>query len=94
MSDMTYGPAFDENLDGARIRFQLDVIREVLKPGEWWTLDELAQTTGYPPASISAQLRHLRKERFGSYTVDKRRHSRGGGLWEYRLDPASGPRSV
>jgi hypothetical protein len=31
----------------------------------WLTLEELAKLTHYPPASISAQLRHLRKQEFG-----------------------------
>lgn len=37
----------------------------------------------YPENSISAQLRHLRKLRFGSFQVDKRH--KGNGLWEYRV---------
>lgn len=76
---------------------QSDVIREVmLSAGEcdtWLTLDELAKLTKYPPASISAQLRHLRKPRHGSFVVEKRRreaeevarHAAGGPVWEYRL---------
>jgi hypothetical protein len=59
----------------------------------WLTLDELAKLTHYPPASISAQLRHLRKPRFGGFVVDKRprefgRAMRGeefGTVWEYQL---------
>jgi hypothetical protein len=52
----------------------------------WRTLDEIAAVTGDPTASISAQLRHLRKPRFGSYIVKKRR--RGDlslGLYEYQV---------
>ena len=42
--------------------------------------------TDDPHASISAQLRHLRKEKFGSYNIEKRpRGDRSNGLWEYRL---------
>jgi hypothetical protein len=59
----------------------------------WLTLDELARLTHYPPASISAQLRHLRKPRFGGFAVEKRprefgRAMRGeefGTVWEYQL---------
>ncbi|KKL56177.1 hypothetical protein LCGC14_2247980, partial [marine sediment metagenome] len=36
------------------------------------TLCEIEDLTGDPPASISAQLRHLRKERFGAHTVERR----------------------
>jgi len=55
---------------------QRDVLRDVmLSAGEcdaWLTLEELASMTSYPPASISAQLRHLRKTRHGGYRLDKR----------------------
>ena len=76
---------------------QTDLIRDVmLSAGEcdtWLTLEELARLTRYPPASISAQLRHLRKPRFGSFAVEKRpreadrlvRSVTGGPVWEYRL---------
>ena len=42
-----------------------------------------AVATGDPPESVSAQLRHLRKERFGSHTVEKK--YLGDGLYVYRL---------
>jgi hypothetical protein len=59
----------------------------------WLTLDELAKLTHYPPASIPAQLRHLRKPRFGGFVVEKRQRLsskllRGedfGTVWEYHL---------
>jgi hypothetical protein len=44
---------------------QRDVLRDVMLSAAecvtWLTLEELARMTSYPPASISAQLRHLRK---------------------------------
>src|SRR5260370_40960636 len=57
------------------------------------TLEELSKLTHYPPASISAQLRHLRKPEFGGYAVEKRprvvdKALRGEDLgtgWEYPL---------
>jgi hypothetical protein len=76
---------------------QGDVIREVMlsagECGTWLTLDELARLTKYPPASISAQLRHLRKPRHGAFVVEKRqrevdevaRQVAAGPVWEYRL---------
>jgi len=59
----------------------------------WLTLEELTKLTHYPPASISAQLRHLRKLEFGGYEVEKRQRLSGsilhgedfGTAWEYRL---------
>jgi hypothetical protein len=80
-------------------RKQREVIRDVmLSAGQcatWVTLEELAKLTHYPPASISAQLRHLRKTRFGGFAVVKRsravnkvlRAEGFGTLWEYAIDP-------
>lgn len=53
----------------------------------WMTLRELSELTGYGEASISAQLRHLRKTKFGGYVVAKRRRgpARSDGIWEYRI---------
>ena len=52
----------------------------------WMTLRELAELTNYGEASISAQLRHLRKPHFGGYVVAKRRRGPAtNGAWEYRI---------
>jgi hypothetical protein len=53
--------------------------------GEWRTLAELSRATGIPEASASADLRHLRKSRFGGHTVNKRRRQPEGATWEYQL---------
>ena len=85
MSDMNFGPAYDEELDGKRVHTQMDVIRRfmVKEWPEWQSLAEIECVLGYPQASVSAQLRHLRKRRFGSYVVEKQR--RTTGTWEYRV---------
>jgi hypothetical protein len=79
------------------LRKQREVIRDVmLSAGQcatWLTLDELAKLTHYPQASISAQLRHLRKPRNGAHTVVKRcrttnkamRAEGFAALWEYSV---------
>jgi len=83
----TFGPAFDPAKDGARVGKQHAVIRDfMLGRDEWLTLAELEEALGYPQASISAQLRHLRKPQFGSHRVDKRRRA-GAGTWEYAVRP-------
>ena len=74
-----YVPTRDE----ARLTSQHERLREVMSDGGWHTLSEISQLTGDPEASMSAQLRHLRKPRFGSHAVD-RRHV-GDGLYEYRV---------
>ena len=61
-------------------------IFKAIKDCSWNTLVEIQDLTVDPQASISAQLRNLRKERFGSYLIEKRyRGDRLNGLWEYRL---------
>lgn len=79
----TFGPAYDEQLDGTRIKDQMGRIQAWMQRGEWYSLAEIARATGDGEASVSAQLRHLRKPRFGGFTVEKRR--RTTGTWEYRL---------
>lgn len=69
--------------DSPRLQNQMVAIKSILIRGGWHTLQELEKMTGFPQASISAQLRHLRKKRFGGHIID-RRHL-GGGLYEYRL---------
>ena len=81
-------------------RRQRDVLCDVMLSARqceaWLTLDELSKLTHYPPASISAQLRHLRKPEFGGYAVEKRQRAAGrilrgedfGTVWEYQLKRA------
>jgi hypothetical protein len=83
---------------------QLAAIREVMMRAfcgdVWLTLGEIAEATEFGEASISAQLRHLRKARHGRYRVEKRRRRtavavkesflaerNGAVIWEYRVLP-------
>jgi hypothetical protein len=77
---------------------QRDILRDVMlaagKYGAWMTLRELARLTRYGEASISAQLRHLRRAECGGYVLMKRvREAEIVGseehfvVWEYRLIP-------
>ena len=85
---------------------QLAAIRELMlracARGVWLSLGEIAEATEFAEASISAQLRHLRKPHHGAHCVEKRRReaARGGAargtirdgrrgpvLWEYRVLP-------
>ena len=79
----TFGPAYVQALDETRIHDQMGRIKEFMLPGYWHSLLEISAVTGAPEASVSAQLRHLRKPRFGGWIVEKRR--RTAGTWEYRL---------
>jgi hypothetical protein len=80
------GPSFDPQFDQDRLTKQIGRVFDVMSRGQWMTLRELAAATGDPEASCSAQLRHLRKPRFGSYVIERRhRGDRQAGLYEYRL---------
>lgn len=80
------GPAYDAPIDHGRLTKQHERIRVLMLDGAWRTLSEIADATGDPVASISAQLRHLRKPRFGSHIVERRaRADRSAGLFEYRI---------
>ena len=86
--------------DARRLRSQREIIRDVMLSAadcdSWLTLGELRALTRYGEASISAQLRHLRKTEYGGYEVVKRHREgvsptrsgtdgRGECVWEYRL---------
>lgn len=80
------GADYSPEHDDTRLTGQLLRVKSCMADGAWRTLAEIETVTGDPQASISAQLRHLRKARFGSYKVDKRpRGERCHGLFEYRL---------
>jgi|TARA_R110000851_G_scaffold251458_1_gene403942 Fic family protein len=79
------GATYDPILDKKRLTSQVRRIYSLMIDGKWRTLQEIEEITKCPQASISAQLRHLRKARFGSNTVNKKRNAIGSGLYEYQL---------
>jgi len=80
------GACYEPLCDEIRLKKQSLRIFRLMADGEWRTLPEINDATRDPPASISAQLRHFRKKRFGCHLVDKRhRGDDAGGLWEYHL---------
>lgn len=82
------GATYSRAEDDARLSRQHELIRNLMADGHWRTLAEIEGATGQPAASVSAQLRHLRKPRFGSWVVEKRsRGERSRGLYEYRVLP-------
>jgi len=75
-----------QELDQVRLSGQLKKIYDLMKDRKFRTLPEIEAATGIGQASASAQLRNLRKERFGSFTVNKQRRGEpGAGLFEYQL---------
>jgi len=79
------GSDYDSHIDKERLTGQLKRIYNLMRDGEYRTLNEISKETNDPESSVSAQLRNLRKERFGGYQIDKRRRGESSGLWEYRL---------
>ena len=80
------GSDYVPELDNVRLTGQIKRIFNLMKGGKWRTLREIEAETNDPQSSISAQLRHLRKERFGSHIIEKRRRGvQTQGLFEYRL---------
>lgn len=79
------GVSYEPVRDDARLTGQLLRIWEFVKSGGWYTLNQIANATGDPQASVSAQLRHLRKTRFGAHEV-QRSHI-ANGLYHYRVIP-------
>jgi len=79
------GSDYQADRDDDRLVKQHERIRDLMLDEHWRTLEDIAQVTGDPPASISAQLRHLRKKRFGGWVVEKQHLGRG--LYQYRLKP-------
>jgi alkylated DNA nucleotide flippase Atl1 len=77
------GAAYDHAVDHPRLSGQLLRVFDHMRDGRWQTLQQIADATGDPPASVSAQLRHLRKARFGAFVVTRRRRS--AGLHEYQV---------
>jgi hypothetical protein len=86
--------------DARRLRSQREIIRDVMvcaaESETWLTLGELRAITRYGEASISAQLRHLRRAENGGYLIEKRHREgalvaraaadgRGECVWEYRM---------
>ncbi len=93
------GPEYQPELDFVRLSGQIQAIRDfMLAQSAWLTLPEICAGlrtqhpgSGFPENSVQAQLRHLRKPRFGGYEVGKRRRGDGGrGLFEWRVFPHLG----
>ena len=77
------GSDYEPKQDEIRLTKQALRIFSLMADGRWRTLGGIESSTGDPQASISAQLRHFRKQKFGAHTIEK--ESLSGGLWRYRL---------
>ena len=83
------GSDYRPERDDARLDKQIDRVKKACRSGVPMTLAAIAKETGDPEASISAQLRHLRKEKHGSHLVDKIHVSHGLYLYKVTLNDRS-----
>jgi len=80
------GPEYKPQFDLERLTGQMRRIYDLMSDGEWRSLEKISRTTGDPQASVSAQLRHLRKDRFGGHAIEKVRvGDPHRGFYRYRL---------
>ena len=76
----TYEPEFDHK----RLTGQLKWVYIVLRDGRWQTLSAITSVAGGSEAAVSARIRDLRKPKFGSHLIDRRRVGTTG-LFKYRM---------
>ena len=77
------GITYEPKRDYTRLKSQIGRVFELMKDGQWRTLEQIANTVGGTEAAVSARLRDHRKEKYGSHTVE--RWNVGNGLYRYRL---------
>jgi site-specific DNA-cytosine methylase len=77
------GETYEPDKDKKRLTRLLDRVFDLMRDESWRTLQEIQVQTGGSEASVSARLRDLRKEKFGSHNVERQRVS--GGTFQYRL---------
>ena len=78
------GKTYNATLDKVRLSGALEKVYRAAKDGTWHTLEHLSWVAGCTESSASARLRDLRKPRFGSHTVNRRRTAKPG-IYEYQL---------
>jgi hypothetical protein len=82
MSAQFDGVTYSEELDGPRLSSQLERVRRLLSDGRWRSIAAVARICGGSESGISARIRDLRKPKFGSLLIERKRIE--GGLWFYR----------
>ena len=88
--DVVVNPDFDgddyvANRDNTRLTNQIDKVRMYMENAGYLTVKQIAADLKQPEPSVSAQIRNLRKDRFGARTVN--REYRGNGCYAFKLEP-------
>jgi hypothetical protein len=78
------GETYDEELDGKRMTTQLELVREIMSDQGWHRNIEVANRIDCSESGAGARIRDLRKKKFGSWEIVRRRVAHGNGLHEYR----------
>ena len=80
------GDDYVDSRDRQRLKGQMQRVYNCLNDYRWWTVDDICRVTGdRNGASISAQIRNLRKPKFGAYIIEK--EHKGNGLYAFRMLP-------
>lgn len=81
------GETYEADSDFVRLTGQMQLVHQCMSDYQWRTLAEIRSQIGVgSETGISARLRDLRKDKWGSHQVDRRRRGDGQkGLFEYRL---------
>lgn len=85
---MTFdGVTYEKAHDFARLSSQLERVQALMIDGQWRTLEEISTKVGGTIPSLSARLRDLRKNKFGGFTILRRRRDElKRGLHEYKME--------
>ena len=83
--EMFNGSDYVPERDDVRLSGQIKRVYVRMSDGLPRTFRQISNATGDPEASVSAQLRHLKKERFGGFIVEKEHV--GNGLYRYWMMP-------
>jgi len=80
------GATYDPSQDHDRLQTALGRVFHAMSDGNWHTQADIAARVGNSnTSSVAARITDLRKEKFGSWIVDRRRDASVRGLWWYRL---------
>ena len=80
------GADIDQERDEPRLNRQMNIIRTRMENAGWLSVQQISRELGYPETSVSAQIRNLRKDKFGGRYVERR--YQGNGLYEFKLHPS------
>jgi len=77
------GSDYKPDFDKVRLTKAIKKVFMFMMSNDWVSIDDIAENTGVPHSSASTHTRNLRKEKFGSWEVEKRKV--GNGFFEFRL---------